>query len=216
MQQPATAVRRHDVLQGRFRNMPVGHLCRLRREMATGFGLARPGSSSRVLLRDQLGVLQEELDSRCWYEERFPAQEDQARRVRRALGDFLAMHLYAGDARLEDAQLIANELVVNAILHSRSRHTGFFTVRAEAGAGGVLWVEVEDAGGEWVTRPAGDDGTSGRGLLIVGRLCGGGNWGTEDLASGRVVWARLVSAGTAASASSGGSGQPTLAAHASG
>jgi serine/threonine-protein kinase RsbW len=87
--------------------------------------------------------------------------------------------------------LLASELCTNALTHSRSGLPGeTFTVRAELRPGRYAWLEVEDQGGEWVSRESDEHR---RGLAILACLTGAGNWGVEsgDAPGARVVWARL-------------------------
>jgi len=54
--------------------------------------------------------------------------------------------------------LLASELSTNAMMHSRSGLPGqTFTVRAELRPGRYAWLEVEDQGGEWVSRESDDE-----------------------------------------------------------
>ena len=50
------------------------------------------------------------------------------------------------------------------------------------------WLEVEDLGGPWQSRP---DGEHPHGLSIVEALVGPDNWGVDGDGTGRVVWAQL-------------------------
>jgi hypothetical protein len=77
------------------------------------------------------------------------------------------------------------ELATNAIVHSRSGHGGTFTVRAELHPTWV-WIEVEDAGGEWAD-PGHDDRPHG--LAVVDALAR--EWGRSGRTHGRTVWARV-------------------------
>ena len=78
-----------------------------------------------------------------------------------------------------------SELATNAAVHSESRDATF-TLRVELHSTWV-WVECEDAGGPWISRPA--DDSRPHGLFLVENLARA--WGISTTASGRVVWARL-------------------------
>ena len=92
----------------------------------------------------------------------------------------------AGSVVTDDAVLIVSELATNAIRHTESG-SQFFTVRAQVYST-YLWLEVEDLGGPWQSRP---DGEHPHGLCIVEALIGPDNWGVDGDGTGRVVWARL-------------------------
>jgi anti-sigma regulatory factor (Ser/Thr protein kinase) len=68
----------------------------------------------------------------------YPAEPGQVRIARTALAGWLE-----GWQRVEEAVRIASEFATNAVLHSASRHSGAFTLRAEV----RLRIEVEDDGG---------------------------------------------------------------------
>jgi serine/threonine-protein kinase RsbW len=88
----------------------------------------------------------------------------------------------------DDIVFIASELAANAILHTQSRGSTF-TVRCHASPGQAR-IEVEDLGGPWRPRNAGD---RPHGLDIIQALTGPDQWGTQPTASGgRAVWARLT------------------------
>jgi anti-sigma regulatory factor (Ser/Thr protein kinase) len=87
---------------------------------------------------------------------------------------------------LDDAQLIASELVSNAVLHARTE------VRLTLRSDGASWVrvEVKDHNSRMPTQltcPV--DATSGRGLAIVEELAA--SWGVTRDGDGKMVWADL-------------------------
>jgi anti-sigma regulatory factor (Ser/Thr protein kinase) len=88
---------------------------------------------------------------------------------------------------IDDALLIASELVTNAILHARTPvqlrlHTDGPAVR----------VEVYDENSRMpAITGVGPDATSGRGLAVV--ACLARAWGMEQEGHGKVVWAELGS-----------------------
>ncbi|GAA0655310.1 SpoIIE family protein phosphatase [Kitasatospora atroaurantiaca] len=103
-----------------------------------------------------------------------------------------------GVAELVDtAELLASELVTNAIRHTD--RDAMFTARLyrEPGDGRVaeagrarLRVEVEDESDLWPTRRTpGEQASSGRGLMLVEALADG--WGVEPRGSGKRMWFEL-------------------------
>jgi anti-sigma regulatory factor (Ser/Thr protein kinase) len=88
----------------------------------------------------------------------------------------------------DDVILCVSELATNAAVHSDSRSGGTFTVRTESCPGADVRIEVEDAGGPWVT--SAPDPTHGRGLDIVRALAD--DWGVTTTPAGRAVWARIT------------------------
>jgi anti-sigma regulatory factor (Ser/Thr protein kinase) len=114
----------------------------------------------------------------------FPGGPEQARAVRRFVGCLLA-----GCPYLDDVLLAADELVVNALRHTKSgQHGGSFTVEVLRGAGGVA-VSVADEGGpgEPVTTEATELDESGRGLRTVSLTAA--SWGWHGNHEGRTVTA---------------------------
>lgn len=119
------------------------------------------------------------------WEGTYPACPRHIRDARHAVEGFLA-----GGGRADETLLICSELATNAVLYSRSKDDGKFTLRVSVHAG-YVWIECEDAVGPWLARP--DDGRP-HGLDVVQALCGQDGWGADDLDgghAGRVVWARL-------------------------
>jgi hypothetical protein len=76
----------------------------------------------------------------------------------------------------------------DVILCVSRRSGGTFTVRTESWPGADVRIEVEDAGGPWVT--SAPDPTHGRGLDIVRTLAD--DWGITTTPAGRAVWARIT------------------------
>ncbi|KAB2339762.1 ATP-binding protein [Actinomadura rudentiformis] len=114
----------------------------------------------------------------------FPGGPEQARAVRR----FVAC-LLDGCPYLDEVLLVAGELVVNAIRHTKSgQDGGTFTIEIMRGANGVA-VSVADQGGpgEVVARDAEELDESGRGLRTVALTAASWSWhGNEE---GRTVTA---------------------------
>jgi anti-sigma regulatory factor (Ser/Thr protein kinase) len=104
----------------------------------------------------------------------------------------LVRGVLARSPRADDLELIAAELVSNAILHSPSgQNDGHFTVSVLTGDGWAR-VEVSDTGtGEWHP-PAGTDldAEYGRGLAIVAALAD--KFGHNATATGQTVWAEAA------------------------
>ncbi|MCC9310454.1 ATP-binding protein [Kitasatospora sp. RB6PN24] len=101
-------------------------------------------------------------------------------RLRAALADW-------GLAELADtAELLASELLTNALLHSGTGADLAAVVTPEH----RLRIEVSD-GGTGLPRPraADADATGGRGLLLVDALAD--DWGVRLRASGKVTWFEL-------------------------
>jgi anti-sigma regulatory factor (Ser/Thr protein kinase) len=88
------------------------------------------------------------------------------------------------------ADLIMSELVTNAVVHGEpDAFLAFYTDREADG--GLLFIEVEDAGEHVpLQRDADEDSLDGRGLQIVAAIAE--DWGTEPVGSGKRVWASLA------------------------
>ncbi|WSQ55222.1 ATP-binding protein [Streptomyces sp. NBC_01218] len=101
--------------------------------------------------------------------------------VRRDLRDFLRPRV--GAESVETAQLLLSELLTNALIHTRNGAAVTATV-----AGARVRVEVKDfaPGSPRPYVPNAEDGTHGRGLILVRSLANA--WGVETQALGKVVW----------------------------
>ena len=107
-----------------------------------------------------------------------------AGQARQAIAKFLdRTHL---SKLTDDAQLLASELVTNAVRHAR----GPIDVRAYV-RDGFLRVEVWDRHAEASPKPrdAEDDDENGRGMDIVEKLST--RWGWHRVDGGKVVWIDL-------------------------
>ena len=139
-----------------------------------------PGAS---IVIGECGVVSEHLTARIALVDTAPNQ------ARRLLGIALAEW---GLGHLADAaELITSELVTNAFIHGQEPALlNIYTDRV-GDRGGLLFVEVEDAG-EHMPQPedAAENAESGRGLQIVEALAD--DWGVEPLGSGKRVWASLA------------------------
>lgn len=113
--------------------------------------------------------------------------ETAPRHARRILNEALAEW---GLGHLADAaDLITSELVTNALIHGMEPATLALYTDREAD-GGLLFVEVEDAGeNRPQPRDADEDAVGGRGLQIVDAIAE--DWGTEPVGLGKRVWASL-------------------------
>ncbi|WP_419724001.1 ATP-binding protein [Streptomyces pratensis] len=104
--------------------------------------------------------------------------------VRRELRELL-LHR-CGPEQIDVAELLVSELVTNALIHTR--HGAVVTATATATA---LRVGVQDFAADLPAPyvPNADDGTHGRGLILVRSLADA--WGVEARALGKVVWFEL-------------------------
>ena len=117
-------------------------------------------------------------------EVRLPRTGPSARRARRGVRDVAAAHGVDGSV----AELLASELVSNAVRHSGAGEDDDDVVLRVTATGGVLRVELDDRS-EALPRPPGDPGgaaESGRGLLLLGELAT--RWGAQALPGGKRVW----------------------------
>jgi anti-sigma regulatory factor (Ser/Thr protein kinase) len=105
--------------------------------------------------------------------------------VRRELREFLRYRSY--QEATDVAELLLSELVTNALIHTR--HGAVVTVTV---APAKLRVEVRDFVSEQQPEPYvpnADDGTHGRGLVLVQNLADA--WGVRTQALGKLVWFEL-------------------------
>ncbi|MFJ4987090.1 SpoIIE family protein phosphatase [Streptomyces sp. NPDC088732] len=113
-----------------------------------------------------------------------------------------AMAAWGMPGRADEAELAADELITNALVHTDGG--AVLTLRllpdpapahGEAGVPRRLRVEVHDLAASWPRRrEPGDGELSGRGLLLVDRLADA--WGVEPHGSGKSVWCEFHDAGT--------------------
>ncbi|MFE4964122.1 SpoIIE family protein phosphatase [Streptomyces sp. NPDC056660] len=90
----------------------------------------------------------------------------------------------AGD-RADEIELVADELITNALMHTEG--SAIVTLRVLGGGDRRLRVEVEDSSSALPRRrEAGEDGVSGRGLLLVDEIAD--VWGVEARGGGKAVW----------------------------
>lgn len=87
--------------------------------------------------------------------------------------------------RADEIELVADELITNVLLHTEG--SAIVTLRALDGSDHRIRIEVEDSSSALPRRrDAGEDGVSGRGLLLVDRLTD--VWGVEARGGGKAVW----------------------------
>lgn len=100
-----------------------------------------------------------------------------------------AVRTWGLSGRADDIELVADELITNALIHTEG--AAVVTLRVLTGAERRLRVEVEDASSALPRRrDAGGSGVSGRGLLLVDRLTD--VWGVEARGGGKCVWCEFA------------------------
>ncbi|MGW7203394.1 SpoIIE family protein phosphatase [Streptomyces sp. NPDC054837] len=91
--------------------------------------------------------------------------------------------------RADEIELVADELVTNALMHTEG--SAIVTLRVLSGSDRRFRVEVEDSSSALPRRrEAGESGVSGRGLLLVDLLTD--VWGVEARGGGKCVWCEFV------------------------
>ncbi|MER5668620.1 ATP-binding protein, partial [Streptomyces mirabilis] len=96
---------------------------------------------------------------------------------------------WGGAERADDVELVADELITNALMHTEG--AAIVTLRVLSGPGRRLRAEVEDSSSALPRRrEAGESGVSGRGLLLVDRLAD--VWGVEARGGGKCVWCEFL------------------------
>ncbi|MGW1295362.1 SpoIIE family protein phosphatase [Streptomyces sp. NPDC002533] len=100
-----------------------------------------------------------------------------------------AVRAWGAKDRADEIELAADELITNALMHTDGG--AIVTVRVLAGTERRLRVDVEDRSSALPRRrDAGEDGVSGRGLMLVDRLAD--VWGVESRGSGKCVWCEFL------------------------
>ncbi|MEV6578972.1 SpoIIE family protein phosphatase [Streptomyces sp. NPDC051582] len=100
-----------------------------------------------------------------------------------------AVRAWGARERADEIELVADELIVNALMHTDG--PAIVTLRVLTGPERRLRVEVEDRSSALPRRrEAGESGVSGRGLMLVDRLAD--VWGVEPRGSGKCVWCEFV------------------------
>lgn len=109
-----------------------------------------------------------------------PAGLSAARHMIRA-----AVRAWGARERADEIELVADELITNALLHTDGE--AVVNIRMPHGAERRLRLEVEDGSSSLPRRrEPGEAGVSGRGLLLVDRLAD--VWGVEPRGGGKCVW----------------------------
>ncbi|MFH8218190.1 SpoIIE family protein phosphatase [Streptomyces sp. NPDC018057] len=91
--------------------------------------------------------------------------------------------------RSDEIELVADELITNALMHTEG--AAVVTLRVLSGTDRRLRVEVEDSSSALPRRrEPGEQGVSGRGLLLVDRLTD--VWGVEARGGGKCLWSEFV------------------------
>ncbi|MFF9344438.1 MULTISPECIES: SpoIIE family protein phosphatase [unclassified Streptomyces] len=100
-----------------------------------------------------------------------------------------AVRAWGAGSRADEIELVADELMTNALMHTDGG--AIITLRVLPGAERRLRVEVEDRSSALPRRrEAGEAGVSGRGLLLVDQLSDG--WGVESRGGGKCVWCEFA------------------------
>ncbi|MER5732088.1 SpoIIE family protein phosphatase [Streptomyces sp. NPDC002138] len=100
-----------------------------------------------------------------------------------------AVRAWGAGVRGDEIELVADELIVNALMHTDG--PAIVTLRVLTGPDRRIRVEVEDRSSALPRRrEAGDSGVSGRGLMLVDRLADA--WGVESRGGGKCVWCEFV------------------------
>ncbi|MFF1283114.1 SpoIIE family protein phosphatase [Streptomyces sp. NPDC058299] len=96
-----------------------------------------------------------------------------------------AVRAWGARDRADEIELVADELITNALMHTEG--SAIVTLRALADSDRRVRIEVEDSSSALPRRrEAGEQGVSGRGLLLVDRLAD--VWGVEARGGGKAVW----------------------------
>ncbi|MFI5669694.1 SpoIIE family protein phosphatase [Streptomyces sp. NPDC051704] len=100
-----------------------------------------------------------------------------------------AVRAWGARERSDEIELVADELIVNALMHTDG--PAIVTLRVLPSPQRRLRVEVADRSSALPRRrEAGESGVSGRGLMLVDRLAD--VWGVEPRGSGKCVWCEFV------------------------
>ncbi|MGI5460074.1 SpoIIE family protein phosphatase [Streptomyces sp. CA-249302] len=113
-----------------------------------------------------------------------PEALTQARHMIRA-----AVRAWGAKDRADEVELVADELITNALMHTEG--AAIVTLRVLTGSERRLRVEVEDSSSALPRRrEAGEQGVSGRGLMLVDLLTD--VWGVEARGGGKCVWCEFM------------------------
>jgi PAS domain S-box-containing protein len=155
-----------------------------------GMSELRGGDDDVALLILRRRALAERQPVACVRQHVPPGDPEALVRARHAIRA-AARSLGAG-TRSDEIELVADELITNALQHTEG--PAVVTLRLLSGPGRRLRVEVEDPSSalprRHADRPAGEQGVSGRGLLLVDHLADG--WGVQARGSGKCLWGEFV------------------------
>ncbi|MER5491450.1 SpoIIE family protein phosphatase [Streptomyces sp. NPDC002490] len=113
-----------------------------------------------------------------------PGALREARRMIRS-----AVAAWGAADRADEIELVADELITNALIHTEGPTT--VTLRVLSGAERRFRIEVDDPSSALPRRrDAGAEDASGRGLLLVDRLAD--VWGVESRGGGKSVWTEFA------------------------
>jgi len=94
---------------------------------------------------------------------------------------------WEAEEMVPDAELVASELVTNAVLHARTNVRLKVALESD-----TVRIDVFDGNSRLPTMvPCGLDATSGRGLALVAALATA--WGIEQQGDGKSIWAEIGS-----------------------
>jgi PAS domain S-box-containing protein len=113
-----------------------------------------------------------------------PALVSSPRRARRFVRDTLEP-LAVPTAKIDDAELVATELVTNSVMHAQSE----VTLSVECSNSLVRLMVEDNSPVRPVVRNAAPDSATGRGLFIVEQLAS--QWGVDLHRGGKTVWVEL-------------------------
>jgi GAF domain-containing protein/anti-sigma regulatory factor (Ser/Thr protein kinase) len=114
-----------------------------------------------------------------------PALASSPRRARRFVRDTLEPFAVPS-AVIDDAELIATELVTNSVLHAHSEMT--LSIECDDR---IIRLRVDDHSPDRpIVRTAGPDAATGRGLFIIEQLAA--QWGVDLRRGGKTVWVELA------------------------
>ncbi|WP_369203650.1 ATP-binding protein [Streptomyces sp. PU-14G] len=120
------------------------------------------------------------------YSQTFPSVPESAGLARDLVAT--ALRVWRLESLLNEATLVATELVANAVQHGSGRYLVF---SVEWPAQYRLRIRVTDQSHvRPVLQSPSEEGTRGRGLLLVAAVAA--EWGTDVHTSGKTVWADLA------------------------
>ncbi|WP_030793133.1 SpoIIE family protein phosphatase [Streptomyces sp. NRRL S-920] len=100
-----------------------------------------------------------------------------------------AVRAWGAGERADEIELVADEMITNALMHTDG--SAIVTLRVLTGTDRRLRVDVEDSSSALPRRrEAGEEGVSGRGLLLVDRLTD--VWGVDARGGGKCVWCEFI------------------------